>query len=309
MSVLAVEGLRKSYGAIEALRGVDLEIAPGEIVGLLGPNGAGKSTLVSIVAGLIRADAGSVRILGRDVTRRRGDVNRLIGLAPQETGVHWVVTARENLLFAGQLYGLSGGDLRRRIEEVGEALDLTRLFPRQAQTLSTGERRRLHTAMAILHRPPLLLLDEPTVGADVQARGLLLRLVTALAAEGSAVCYSTHYMPEVEALGASVAIVDHGRIIARGPLAELVAAHRQAAVEITFDGPAPAVCLDARVQADGSVLRVASPSAPSVTLPAMLAALGAEVGRIRTIEVIEPGLEGVYLALTGRRYASDGEGP
>ena len=301
-AVLAVEGLRKAYGPIEALRDVDLVIEEGEIVGLLGPNGAGKTTLVSVVAGLVRPDAGSVRVGRIDCLRHPREARRLIGLAPQETGVYPLVRVYDNLLLFGRLAGLPRAALRRRIEEVGEALDLARLFGRPARLLSTGERRRLHTATALLHRPPLLLLDEPTVGADVHARRLLLGVVRDLSAQGSAICYSTHYLPEVEALGASVAILDGGRIIGRGPIGQLVAAHSRTTVQITFDGPAPAVPPEGDCQRDGSVLRVPVRDAATSLTP-LLVGLGPDVGRVRSVEVVEPGLEGVFLALTGRRYA------
>jgi ABC-2 type transport system ATP-binding protein len=228
---LIVENLQKSYGPVQALRGVDLEISEGEIVALLGPNGAGKTTLVSIVAGLHPPDSGRVRVKGVDVLAQPEKARRHLGIAPQQTGVYPVLTVYENLYFFGALGGLGKAALRRRIEEASEAFELLPLLDRQARFLSGGEARRLHTAMALMHDPALLLLDEPTAGVDVGTRSRLLEVVRGLAERGSAICYSTHYLGEVEELSASVAILDHGRIIARDSLEGLLRNHGQANAE------------------------------------------------------------------------------
>jgi ABC-2 type transport system ATP-binding protein len=230
--VLVVEGLHKRYGELTALDGVDLEIAAGEVLALLGANGAGKTTLVSIVAGLRRADAGRVRVAGFDVVRAPRAARAALGLVPQELGVYRTLSVRDNLRFHGELAGLRKAELARRVAELAEALALGELLGRAARTLSGGEARRLHTAIGVIGRPRLLLLDEPTAGADAGMRAQLLALVRALAAEGTAVCYTTHYLPEVEQLGASIAIIDAGRVVTRGSLAALVAAHGRARVEV-----------------------------------------------------------------------------
>lgn len=310
--MLRVEGLHKRYGETVALTGADLSVGPGEIVGLLGPNGAGKTTLVSIVAGLRRPDAGSVRVGDVDVAAHPERAQPLIGLAPQETAVYLPLTARENLVVFGELAGIRGRTLSTRIDEVADALDLTPLLGRSASTLSGGEKRRLHTAMALLHRPPLVLLDEPTTGADVRTRAQLLAAVRRLADDGSAVVYSTHYLPEVEDLGASVAIIDRGRTIARGTVAEMVAAHGSTALELRFAGTAPAVALDGkvaldgRVVRDGDVLRIVTDD-PATAAAAALAALGPDAARLRSLDVVRPSLDRAFLALTGRRYRGDEE--
>jgi ABC-type multidrug transport system ATPase subunit len=224
--MLAVGGLRKSYGDVVALDGVDLDAGPGQIVGLLGANGAGKTTLVSIVAGLRRADGGTVRVGEIDALTDPYRARELLGIAPQETGVYPTMTARENLAYFGRLAGLRGTLLDQRVDEAAEALDLHALLDREAQTLSGGEQRRVHTAMAIVKRPPLVLLDEPTVGADVSTRAQLLLSVRTLAAEGTAVVYSTHYLPEIEILDADVTILDHGRVVGRGKASALMEEHR-----------------------------------------------------------------------------------
>ena len=182
--MLHIAGLRKAYGGEPALRGVDLDVAEGEIVALLGPNGAGKTTLVSIVAGLRKADDGVVEVAGIDALRRSREVRRLLGLAPQDTGIYPVVSVRNNLTLFGELSGLTRRDARRRADEVAEALAITDLLDKQAGRLSGGQKRRVHTAIAFMHRPRLLLLDEATTGADVETRAHILELVRRLAARG-----------------------------------------------------------------------------------------------------------------------------
>ena len=225
-AMLHIEDLHKAYGATQALAGVDLEVPRGTILGLLGPNGAGKTSLVSIVAGLRRPDRGRVRVAGVDAVGSPQRVRQLVGLAPQDTGVYPTLTVRANLRFFAGLAGMRRSEARTRADEVGAALGLEELFDRRGAQLSGGERRRLHTAIALVHRPALVLLDEPTTGADVRTRAQILGLVRSLADAGSAVVYSTHYLHEIEELDANVAFIDHGRIVARGTPRELVGAVR-----------------------------------------------------------------------------------
>src|SRR5262249_31994579 len=178
--MLAIAGLKKAYGSVVALQGVDLEIAEGEIVGLLGPNGAGKTTLVSIVVGLRHADAGAVCVKGIDALRYPEKVRPFLGLVPQDLGVYPPLTVRANLRFFGELAGLRGKPLQLRIDEIAHALNLEKLLTRKAGELSGGQKRRLHTAMALLGRPRLLFLDEPTAGADVETRMAILAVVKQL---------------------------------------------------------------------------------------------------------------------------------
>lgn len=302
--MLQIDGLRKSYDDVEALRGVDLRAESGQIVALLGPNGAGKTTLVSIVAGLRHADGGSVTVGGIDALRHSQKARALIGLAPQDLGVYPIVTARQNLQLFGELAGITGKHLRARIDEVAHALRIEELLDRLAGELSGGQKRRLHTAIALLHRPPLLLLDEATTGADVETRGHLLELVEQLAAEGSAVLYSTHYLHEVEDLAASVVLIDHGRVIVAGPVQELLATHGRSAVEFRFDGDAPESPPGMTAERHGDLLRIDS-TEPAAAIAQVMQALGADATRVRSVEVVRGNLESVYLALTGRRYAED----
>jgi len=304
--VLRVEGLRKAYGEVVALRGVDLEVTRGQIVCLLGPNGAGKTTLVSIVAGLRRADDGIVEVDGLDARKPSAEVRRRIGLAPQDLGIYPVVSVRNNLLLFGRLAGLRPRELRARIDEVAEALDITDLLDRLTGSLSGGQKRRVHTGIALLHRPPLLLLDEATTGADVETRGHVLDLVRQLAAEGSAVLYSTHYLQEVETLGATVALLDGGQVIASGPVGDLISAHAQPVVELAFEGSVPPGIVHAHATVDGQRLRLPT-SDPAATLAEVIPQLPA--GSLASVEIVRPNLEAVYLALTGRRYQeADKEG-
>jgi len=305
--MLEVRGLRKSYHRTVALAGVDLDVAAGEIVGLLGPNGAGKTTLVSVVAGLRHPDAGSVRIGGVDALAHPREVRRVLGVAPQDTGVYPTLSCRDNLRFFGELAGLRRRALRTAIGSVADALGLTELLDRRAQGLSGGERRRLHTAIALVHRPRLVLLDEPTTGADVRTRTQLLALVADLAAEGSAVLYSTHYLTEIEQLDASVVLIDQGRAIARGTVNELVLAHATSIVELTFNGAAPGLAahaLPATVETDGCVLRARTHD-PGPLAALLLNELGAATGDLRSLRIVQPSLETVFLALTGRGYHLD----
>ena len=304
VQTLLVEGVTKSYGATRALDGVDLTVAAGTILGLLGPNGAGKTTLVSIVSGLRRPDAGRVEVCGIDVARSPQPARQLIGIAPQETGVYPSLRVRDNLRFFAGLAGLSRAAVGPRIDEVAGALGLTPLLDRRARELSGGERRRLHTAIALLHRPALVLLDEPTTGADVVTRTQILELVRGLADEGSAVVYSTHYLHEIETLQADVAFIDRGRIVARGSTAELVRRHGTSALELTFSDAVPA---SARVDGgivDGPTVRIPT-SDPAARAADLLPRLGADAARLSSIEIVRPSLESVYLAVTGRRYSAD----
>ena len=300
-AILAVEDLHKAYESVIALDGVDLMLERGEIVGLLGPNGAGKTTLVSIICGLRRADRGSVVVNGIDAIAHPQRARRHIGLAPQDIGIYPMVTARQNLRLFGELAGMSGQRLKDQIEEVGVALRLDELFDREAGELSGGQKRRLHTAIALLNDPPLVLLDESTTGADVETRAALLEVVKDLAGRGSAVLYSTHYLEEVETLDASVVILERGRVIASGTVHELVTRNEAAVIEITFDGP-PVRTLDGyQVSVEGSVMLVKTDD-PGRSTAHILGLLGSDSSRVRGIEIIRPSLETVYLALTGRRY-------
>jgi ABC-2 type transport system ATP-binding protein len=302
--MLEIRGVSKTYDDVAALRGVDLDIAAGEIVGLLGPNGAGKSTLISVVAGLVEPDAGTVRIGELDVRSNLLKVRRLLGVAPQELGIYPQLKVSTNLRFFGKLAGLTRGRLTDRIEAVATAVDLSHLLDRRAQDLSGGEKRRLHTGAALLHGARLLLLDEPTAGVDITTRNSLLALVRELAAEGAAICYATHYLPEVETLNASVAILEAGRFTAKGTVSELITAFNEAVVEIRLDDAVPAhIAVEGRVDDDACLLRIQARDS-GAALSHAFTALGSAASRVASVEVVQPSLESAYLAITGHRSAA-----
>ena len=298
--MLDVQGLSKAYGSRQALDAVNLEVAAGEITALLGRNGAGKTTLVSIVAGLRSADSGRVVIGGIDALAEPRRARANLGLAPQDTGVYPTLSCRDNLrLFAG-LAGLGRREARAAIDELAGSLGLTELLDRRAKELSGGERRRLHTAIALVGRPALVLLDEPTVGADVQTRSQLLRVVRDLAGDGAAVVYSTHYFPEVAELDASVAILERGRVLARGSIDEVIAAHSVGTVELVFAGPAPDL---ARLAPSGAVTTIGPrvrirTNDPATVTATILAGLDTHAVNLRGLTVSQPSLETAFLQLT-----------
>jgi ABC-2 type transport system ATP-binding protein len=222
-ALLQATGLVRRFGQTIALDGFDLAVAAGEIAGLVGHNGAGKSTFARITAGLVRPDAGAVLVDGLDASAAAAKVRPILGLAPQELALYPTATARENLFAFAGLYGLRRREARNRIAELAADLVLGDVLDRRVRDLSGGQQRRVQAATAMIHRPRVLLLDEPTVGADPITRDALLAVVRATAADGTAVVYTTHYLPELDTLGATLAVADHGRIIARGTRADLLA--------------------------------------------------------------------------------------
>ena len=222
MSRLEVIELRKSYGSTCVVDGVSFTVESGEVFGLLGPNGAGKSTTMSMIAGLLAADSGEVRFGGRPIQTLTRLDRHFLGLAPQELAVYPELSARENLVFFGKLYGLRGLTLKRRSDEVLEQIGLTEQADRESGHFSGGMKRRLNFGIAVIHQPRLLILDEPTVGVDPQSRSHLLDCVRREASRGMAVIYASHYMEEVSAICDRVAIMDHGCRIAMGRLDELL---------------------------------------------------------------------------------------
>jgi ABC-2 type transport system ATP-binding protein len=299
--MLEIDGLEKAYGDKQVLRGVDLQAEPGEIVGLLGPNGAGKTTLVSIVAGLRSADAGTVRVGGVDALAHPGTARQVLGLAPQDLGIYPTLSARRNLEFFAELAGRHGAELRSRVGELAEALDLAKLLDQKAGELSGGQKRRLHTAMALVNDPQVLFLDEPTAGADVRTRSQILEVVRRKAEAGCAIVYTSHYLNEIEDLGATVAVLENGRIIARSPLPEMIARYGSPSVRLTFDGPAPVL---EGFAVEGSIATLRTPD-PARAAAGILGRLNGSTDRLRGVEILQPSLEAAYLALTGRRSNDD----
>jgi ABC-2 type transport system ATP-binding protein len=218
---LRTRNLFKAFGSIRAVDGVSFEVLAGEIYGLLGPNGAGKTTTLSMVCGLLRPDGGEVLIHGQGFWTDPQSARRAMGVVPQDIALYEELTGRENLEFWGRIAGLSPREARRRAGELLEALCLSDRAKDPVKKYSGGMKRRINLGSALLHRPKLLLLDEPTVGIDPQARMSILEFVRGLTREGTAVLYTTHYLEEAETLCQRIGIIDHGRLLAEGTLAEL----------------------------------------------------------------------------------------
>jgi ABC-2 type transport system ATP-binding protein len=311
--ILEVRDVCKRYGPLVALDGVRFEVAAGEMFGLLGPNGAGKTTLLSIISCLLFPTSGEARIGGRTVRPSDLDLRRDIGIVPQELAVYGQLTGRENLRFFGELYGLKGADLRRRVDEVLQAVALADRADGRVDTYSGGMKRRLNLGAALLHRPPLLLLDEPTVGVDPQSRHHIFEEVRRLNASGVTVVYTSHYMEEVQALCSRVGIIDHGRLIACDTLSNLL---RQLAglirVRVKAVTPLlrqrlrelPGAHLLERLSAavgmdDGQVVEVECRDVKA-TLLQLVGVLNDLHTETTSLETEEPNLERVFLHLTGR---------
>ena len=211
--MLEIKNLTKSFGDVLALDHFSLELKKGEVLGLLGPNGAGKTTLISILAGTLRGFTGSVRFLGRDLFADRDLKNRL-GVVPQDMAFYDELNALDNLLFWGGLYDVPRAELKRRAAELLDLVELSSRAKEPVKNFSGGMKRRLNTAIGLLHRPDLLLLDEPTVGIDVQAKVSILELVRQVGAAGTGVIFTTHQLAEVETTCSRIAIMDHGRVLA-----------------------------------------------------------------------------------------------
>jgi ABC-2 type transport system ATP-binding protein len=294
--MLEAQGLVKRYGTCRALDGFDLTVETGEITGLIGHNGAGKTTFVEVVTGLTRPDAGRVSVGGVDVRRDPRAARRLIGVAPQELALYVSATVRDNLRLFGALAGLRRRALDRAVGQVAEELQLTDVLGRRAGVLSGGQRRRTQAATALIGSPPLLLLDEPTAGADPQTRAALLEAVRARAAAGAAVLYTTHYLPELTDLRATLAVARSGRIIARGGQETLIKG-LPGELRLRLDGapghrslPSSLAC---RARTVDGELRITSTDPP-----ADLAALLSTGCSPLSVDVRRPDLDDLYRALT-----------
>ena len=305
--VLACRDLYKRFGEIEAVRGVGFRIDGGETYGLLGPNGAGKTTTISIVCGLLAADAGEVLVCGVPITPASVGERAAIGYVPQEVALYPDLTGRENLRFFARLYGLSAAKARERAAAVLAVVGLADRADDQAKTYSGGMKRRLNIGIGLLHRPRLLVLDEPTVGVDPQSRNAILGAVEALAGEGLAVLYTTHYMEEAERLCDRVGIIDGGRLQAEGTRAELVAlVGERDRVRLAGAGDLAAgsrACaalagVEAAGAAEGAIELVVRGARG--LLPLLLETAAAAGVAVDAVEVDEPDLEAVFLHLTGR---------
>jgi ABC-2 type transport system ATP-binding protein len=305
--VLGAEGLVKKYGNRTVVEGVSFHIRAGETYGLLGPNGAGKTTIISMVAGLIRADAGSIRIAGEVMAPSSIRARRHFGLVPQELAIYPDLTAKENLRFFGRLQGMGGQELKLRTAEVLELIGLADRAGEQTRKFSGGMKRRLNIGIGLLHRPTLLILDEPTVGVDPQSRNSILESVEVLATEGMAVLYTTHYMEEAERLCNRIAIIDEGRIQAEGTRNELVELTGGVdRIDLRGSGDVAAASAALRlfpgvqnVDAGSSGIILTVHNGPGLLAPIVERAGSAGMA-LTAVEIVRPDLESVFLHLTGK---------
>jgi ABC-2 type transport system ATP-binding protein len=298
---LRVDGIAKRFGEVIAVSGISFEIRPGSCFGLLGPNGAGKSTLIRSIVGRVKLDAGSIAIFGHPVgsTEARAD----LGWVPQELAVYPLLTCRENLQAFGKYQGLSGKKLS---DAIAWCLDWASLSDRAGspvKTLSGGMKRRLNMAAGLIHRPRLVLLDEPTVGVDPQSRNRIFEMVEALRSHGATIIYTTHYMEEAERLCDWIAIIDHGQIIAQGTKEELIFRSFGARSSVTMHMGVTRIDLPAWAAARGGTAHDSAVHC-SIEKPAEIAGLLEAASRdgleVLDVTMQRPNLESVFLHLTGK---------
>ena len=308
-NILEVQNLAKSYDNFTAVKGISFDIKEGEIFSLLGPNGAGKTTTISMLSTLYTPTSGDAVIGGHSITKDPMAVKQVIGVVPQEIALYEDLTARENLVFWGQMYGLGGKSLNSRVDEVLEQIGLTDKAKNRVKTYSGGMKRRVNIGVGLLHKPRLLFMDEPTVGIDPQSRRAILDTVKDLNKKGMTVLYTTHYMEEAAELSNRVGIIDHGELIALGTQDELTKQVGQAETLILHigenedpDALAKAVSSVEGVQkADVTNNEVSIITSDAKDILAGVVGKANERGiKIRSMDIREPNLEAVFLHLTGR---------
>jgi ABC-2 type transport system ATP-binding protein len=304
---LVVRDLKKSYGSQLAVDGISFSIARGEIFGLLGPNGAGKTTTISMLSGILQPTSGAITLMGMDLAKNLTRAKARIGLVPQDLALYPTLSARDNLVFFGRIYGLHGKVLRERVDQVLDLVQLSDRAKDRIETYSGGMKRRINLAAGLLHRPDILFLDEPTVGVDPQSRNAIFESIEALNHAGLTVIYTTHYMEEAQRLCHRVAIVDRGKIVALDTPAALIQSVGEGVIRIgVVDGLAEAVKdTAARLPAvhsasfrDGQIdLRVNNAQQALVGILDVASRLHAKV---TSLQIMEPNLETVFLSVTGK---------
>jgi ABC-2 type transport system ATP-binding protein len=306
-TAIEVKELYKAYGETKAVAGVSFDVQKGEIFSLLGPNGAGKTTTLSMLSCLLRPDAGDALILDHSIRNDAMGVKSVLGVVPQEIALYEDLSARENLTFWGKMYGLRGIALKARVDEVLEIIGLTDRAKEYIKKYSGGMKRRVNIGVALLHKPQIIYMDEPTVGIDPQSRRSILDSVLKLKEDGTTVLYTTHYMEEAQELSDHIAIMDQGKMIANGTheeLVQIVGATDRITVTINTESARvmeswKAVKGVKQVSAeDGTVVILADDS--NRVLPRLFETAAANAVRITSVAVQEPNLETVFLHLTGR---------
>jgi ABC-2 type transport system ATP-binding protein len=307
MNAIEVQNLKKNFGDFQAVRGVSFAAQAGEVLSLLGPNGAGKSTTISMLSGLLQPTEGEASIMGHSIRREPLAAKAALGVVPQDIALYPDLSARENLVFWGKMYGLRGKALTQRVDEVLEVIGLADRQKDFVSKFSGGMKRRVNIGAALLHKPQVIIMDEPTVGIDPQSRRHILDNVKELNRQGMTVLYTTHYMEEAEELSNHIAIVDAGKVVASGTYQELIRlvgeqTRIDLALNIDPDKVIPAwkavegVSQISRV--DGKVTALVNDS--NRVLPRLFEAATACGARITTVEIREPNLEAVFLHLTGK---------
>lgn len=309
--IVQVRNLTKRYMPENALAvdGISFDIRRGEIFSLLGPNGAGKTTTISMLSCLLKPTAGDATVAGHSITEEPMQVKRAIGVVPQEIALYDMLSAEENLMFWGRMYGMGGGELKERVAEVLSQVGLADRAKGKIETYSGGMKRRINIAVGLLHRPQLLFMDEPTVGIDPQSRRSILDRVKELKNEGMTILYTTHYMEEAQELSDRVGIIDHGKIIALGTqkeLTQMVGEHETLRLDLAEDADAEALAAALRgvpsiIQSsatDHQVVLIA-PEAEEA-LPEVITRANEMGAKVRAVHIQEPNLEAVFLHLTGR---------
>lgn len=304
--MIEVANLHKGFGDVVAVENLSLQVQSGEIYGLLGPNGAGKTTTISMICGLVMPDSGMVKVDGADFRQNPLRAKALMGIVPQEVALYEELTGMENMRFWGRLYGLSGRELDSRVKELLERVGLLERSTDAVGKYSGGMKRRLNLAVALIHRPKLLLLDEPTVGIDPQARLNILDVVREVARDGAAILYTTHYMEEAEQLCDRIGIMDQGRLLAEGSLRELIEMVGEGRI-ISLGGHFEAGQVDS-VLRQWPQIRVLSlesgkgmfisPEPEDIT--GVIRSLFEEGVPVEDISVKDPSLESLFIKLTGK---------
>ena len=308
-SILKVDRLCKSYGDLQAVKGVSFEIFKGEIFSLLGPNGAGKTTTLAMLCGLLKPTSGDAILGGYSILRQPIQVKKMIGVIPQDLALYYPLSARQNLNFWGRLQGMDHKQLQKRSDEVLEQVALLDRANDRVETFSGGMQRRLNVAIGLLHRPEFLLMDEPTVGIDPQSRRGILDLIKELRSQGITILYTTHYMEEAAEISDRVGIMDHGELIALGTHQELIQMiGQQQILKLRFPEDQNVEALADLLRAIPGVISVAvlkeqlvlEVPDPARVLPYVVTAAQQAQATVKAIEIEEPSLEAVFLHLTGR---------